>query len=50
MNEQSSMNLTVSSLALAGLIAISAMGAEQWVVFETSFTSARNYGNPFLDV
>ena len=50
MNEQSSMNLTLSSLTLAGLIATSAMGAEQWVVFETSFTSARKYDNPFLDV
>ena len=25
-------------------------GAEQWAVFETSFTSARKYDNPFLDV
>jgi len=36
--------------ALAGLIATSAMGAEQWVAFETSFTSARKYANPFVDV
>ena len=27
--------------ALVGLIATPAMGAEQWNVFETSFTSAR---------
>jgi hypothetical protein len=27
-----------------------AMGAEQWAVFEDSFTSARKYDNPFLDV
>ena len=26
------------------------VGAEQWVVFETSFTSVRKYDNPFLDV
>ena len=50
MNEQSSMNLTLSSLTLAGLIATSGMGAEQWVVFETSFTSARKYDNPFQNV
>ena len=36
--------------ALAGLIATSVMGAEQWDVFETSFTSTRKYDNPFVDV
>jgi len=30
--------------------ATSAMGVEQWAVFETSFTSARKYDNPFQDV
>jgi len=30
--------------------AASAMGAEQWAVFETSFTSARKYDNPFQNV
>jgi hypothetical protein len=44
------MNLTLSSLTLAGLIATSAMGAEQWAVFETSFTSGGKYDNPFLDM
>ncbi|MCY2950469.1 MAG: DUF4038 domain-containing protein [Planctomycetota bacterium] len=36
--------------ALIGLTAASAIGAEQWDVFETSFTSGQKYGNPFLDV
>jgi hypothetical protein len=44
------MNLTLSSLALAVLMAASANGAEQWAVFETSFTSAKKYENPFVDV
>jgi len=26
------------------------VGTEQWAVFEASFTSARKYDNPFLDV
>jgi hypothetical protein len=40
-------------LAAAALFVISlppALAAEQWVVFETSFTSARKYANPFVDV
>jgi len=44
------MILTLSSLTLAVLMPASAMGAEQWAVFEASFTSARKYDNPFLDV
>ena len=40
----------LSSLTLAVLMRASAVGAEQWAVFETSFTSARKYDNPFLDV
>ena len=36
--------------ALVSLLAASAFGAEQWAVFETSFTSARKYDNPFVDV
>ena len=31
-------------------MAASAIGAEQWAVFETSFTSAKKYENPFLDM
>jgi hypothetical protein len=27
-----------------------AFAAEQWAVFETSFTSARKYGNPFMEL
>lgn len=30
-------------------MAASANGAEQWAVFETSFTSAKKYENPFVD-
>ena len=48
--EHSSMNRILSSFTLAVLVAAPAMGAEQWAVFETSFTSARIYDNPFLDV
>ena len=44
------MKLTLASLALAVLMAASAVGAEQWVVSETSFTSAKKYDNPFVDV
>ncbi|MCX6226952.1 MAG: DUF5060 domain-containing protein [Bacteroidia bacterium] len=32
------------------LKAASAIGSEQWAVFETSFTSDQKYGNPFLDL
>ena len=35
-------------LALALLMATSAIGSERWVVFEASFTSSRKYGNPLL--
>jgi hypothetical protein len=42
--------LTLGSLALCGFMAASAVAAEQWAVFEASFTSARKYANPFLDV
>jgi len=48
--KQASMNRILSSFILAVLMAAPAMGAEQWAVFETSFTSARKYDNPFLDV
>ncbi len=44
------MKLTLSSLALAVLMAAFAIGAEQWAVFETSFTTAKKYENPFVDV
>ena len=44
------MKRTLSSLALVVLMAASAIGAEQWAVFETSFTSAKKYENPFVDV
>ena len=44
------MKPTLSSLALAVWMAASAIGAEQWAVFETSFTSARKHENPFVDV
>ncbi|MHB8971136.1 MAG: apiosidase-like domain-containing protein [Pirellulaceae bacterium] len=42
--------LTSLALALVLLLAASAGGAEQWVVSETSFTSAKKYDNPFVDV
>jgi hypothetical protein len=48
--ENLSMNRILSSFTLAVLMAAPAMGAEQWAVFETSFTSGRKYDNPFLDV
>lgn len=32
------------------VLVTSAIGAQQWDVFETSFTSGRSYGNPFVDV
>jgi hypothetical protein len=35
------MKLTLSSLALAILMAASAIGAEQWAVVETPFASAK---------
>ena len=44
------MKRTLTSLALVLLLAASAGGAEQWVVSETSFTSAKKYDNPFVDV
>jgi len=44
------MNRILSGFALAVMMAAPAMGAEQWVVFETSFMSARKYANPFVDV
>jgi hypothetical protein len=44
------LNRTLSSFALAVWMAASALGAEQWMVFETSFTSAKEYENPFMEV
>ena len=44
------MRLTLSSLALAVLMAASAIGAEQWAVLETSYSSATKYASPFVDV
>ncbi len=44
------MKRTLFSLALVLLLAASANGAEQWAVSETSFTSAKKYDNPFVDV
>lgn len=44
------MKRTLSSLALVALLVASANGAEQWMVSETSFTSAKKYDNPFMDV
>ena len=32
------------------LLPVPAMAAEQWDVFETSFTSTREHDNPFMDV
>jgi len=36
--------------SFAALMTACVMGAQQWAVFETSFTSVRNYANPFTDV
>jgi len=44
------MKRTLTSLALVLLMAASANGVEQWAVWETSFTSAKKYESPFLDV
>jgi len=44
------MNPIFAGFSLALLLATSAIGAEQWVVFETSFASDRKYDNPFLEV
>lgn len=44
------MKRTLFSLALFLVLAASAGGAEQWAVWETSFTSAKKYENPFMDV
>ena len=44
------MKRTLSSLVIVAWMATSAFGAEQWMVFETSFTSARKYENPFVEV
>jgi hypothetical protein len=41
---------TILLNAIFSLIATSAMGVQQWAVFETSFTSAQKYANPFTDV
>jgi len=39
-------------LVLLGMLQFpfSATAAEQWDVFETSFTSSQQYENPFMDV
>lgn len=37
-------------VTLALFLPLAARAAEQWDVFETSFTSARKYDNPFMDV
>ena len=44
------MTRTLFSLILVLLPATSANGTEQWAVWEASFTSARKYENPFVDV
>ena len=44
------MKLQPLSLSMMLLLPLSAMAAEQWNVFETSFTSAKAYDNPFMDV
>ncbi len=46
----SNVALMLFSLALAVCIPASALSAEQWAVYETSFTSTRKYANPFLEV
>jgi hypothetical protein len=44
------MKIILASLILAVLLTAPVPGAEQWDVFETSFTSTRKYANPFVDV
>ncbi len=40
----------IQLFTLAQLISASSLGAEQWGVFQTSFISAKEYVNAFVDV
>ena len=42
--------LTTIWITLTLLLPLATRAAEQWDVFETSFTSAKKYENPFMDV
>jgi hypothetical protein len=40
----------LAAALLVTSVAVSAISAEQWVVFESSFLSTKSYANPFLEV
>jgi hypothetical protein len=42
--------LTLTAALLISPLAASAIGAEQWAVFESSFASTKKYENPFTEV